>query len=601
MPDALRAANFDTHASGNDPELVRGFNYVLAIAIDAYQHIRPLYNCVRDAEEIIGILTTKYAFEAEQVRKLYNADATTENILVTLADYAEQLGKNDSLLVLYSGHGENKNNVGSWIPVDAKHFSQYLGLSTVRDYLDSVAARHILVIADSCFAGRFFNTTKSAEAAQYTEKYRSRYALTAGRDEPVLDGQPGQNSPFAEELKFILSTQEGSIGAVELADWIVNRVPVKTEGAQTPRHGELNLQGNEHGQFFFHPKNLEATIEQERFKRLEAEKARDYAKLKEREAREALEKLQVKEAELKEALEDARAQARRIYANDLAFKSQIALRDGDRNTAFRLAEFACRYVDATNTNTLKALVEALYYNEQPYTTRYLPRSSGLEGHLSSVNSVAFSPDGKRLATGSDDNTAKIWDLQSGKIVLTLKGHSAVNSVAFSPDGKKLATGSDDNTAKIWDLQSGKAALILEGHSNAIESIAFSPDGKRLATGSFNNIVKIWELWPDTLIQHWQKAPQASLLLAQLQHYNLDTLLDQHSDNEAKLIATGEVWQIVHFAELYAQKINQTGFPKSEDYERATRLYQACIEQEPDESYFREKQTALKQIWQEKTG
>ena len=185
---------------------------------------------------------------------------------------------------------------------------------------------------------------------------------------------------------------------------------------------------------------------------------------------------------------------RTALANDMAYKSQTALRDGDRTSAFRLAEFAHRYVDDQNDNVLHALVEALYYNDHPDSTHRLPWNYALEGHSNSVRSVAFSPDGRRLATGSSDNTAKIWDLDSGKAVLTLEGHSSsVSSVAFSPDGRRLATGSEDNTAKIWDLDSGKAALTLEGHSSSVSSVAFSPDGRRLATGSYDGTAKIWDI------------------------------------------------------------------------------------------------------------
>ncbi|MBL7782699.1 MAG: myosin kinase, partial [Saprospiraceae bacterium] len=149
---------------------------------------------------------------------------------------------------------------------------------------------------------------------------------------------------------------------------------------------------------------------------------------------------------------EAQRTARRAYANDLAYKSQTALRDGDRTTAYRLAEFAHRYVDDDNQSVTRALVEALYYNDVPDTTHRLPWAANLQGHTYSVLSVAFSPDGTRLATGSSDNTAKIWDLNTGKAALTLEGHTHyVRSVAFSPDGTRLATGSDDKTAKIWDL------------------------------------------------------------------------------------------------------------------------------------------------------
>ncbi|KAK0703385.1 hypothetical protein B0T26DRAFT_658964 [Lasiosphaeria miniovina] len=117
----------------------------------------------------------------------------------------------------------------------------------------------------------------------------------------------------------------------------------------------------------------------------------------------------------------------------------------------------------------------------------------LEGHRNSVWSVAFSPDGQRLASGSSDNTVKIWDAASGQCRQTLEGHRhSVLSVTFSPDGQRLASGSGDNTVKIWDAASGQCRQTLEGHRGSVWSVAFSPDGQRLASGSGDNTVKIWD-------------------------------------------------------------------------------------------------------------
>ncbi|MEG4110705.1 MULTISPECIES: WD40 domain-containing protein [unclassified Microcoleus] len=118
----------------------------------------------------------------------------------------------------------------------------------------------------------------------------------------------------------------------------------------------------------------------------------------------------------------------------------------------------------------------------------------LEGHSNSVNSVAFSPDGKRLASASFDNTIKLWHLETQKPIATLTGHSSsVRSVAFSPDGKILASTSADKTIKLWNLQTAKAIATLRGHSDKVMSVAFSPDGKILASASADKTIKLWHL------------------------------------------------------------------------------------------------------------
>ncbi|MFN6501753.1 MAG: AAA-like domain-containing protein [Nostoc sp. DedQUE01] len=130
----------------------------------------------------------------------------------------------------------------------------------------------------------------------------------------------------------------------------------------------------------------------------------------------------------------------------------------------------------------------------------------LKGHSNSVNSVVFSPDGKTLASASEDKTIKLWNRETGKAITTLKGHSdlvysvafhiasgKVFSVVFSPDGKTLASASDDKTIKLWNLHTSKEIITLSGHSSSVNSVVFSPDGKTLASASDDKTIKLWNL------------------------------------------------------------------------------------------------------------
>lgn len=116
----------------------------------------------------------------------------------------------------------------------------------------------------------------------------------------------------------------------------------------------------------------------------------------------------------------------------------------------------------------------------------------LVGHTEAVSSVAFSSDGKTLASASWDETIKLWDAQTGQERATLTGHTdKVVSVAFSPGGKTLASASRDKTIKLWDAATGHERATLTGHAAVVISVAFSANGKTLASASADSTIKLW--------------------------------------------------------------------------------------------------------------
>jgi WD40 repeat protein/CRP-like cAMP-binding protein len=116
------------------------------------------------------------------------------------------------------------------------------------------------------------------------------------------------------------------------------------------------------------------------------------------------------------------------------------------------------------------------------------------GHADQIVSVAFSPDGLFVLTGSDDQTARLWDVTSGEEIVQFNGHGGpITSVAFSPDGRFVLTGSDDQTARLWEADSGREILQFSGHTDQVRSVAFSSDGKYAITGSADMTARLWNV------------------------------------------------------------------------------------------------------------
>jgi WD40 repeat protein len=192
--------------------------------------------------------------------------------------------------------------------------------------------------------------------------------------------------------------------------------------------------------------------------------------------------------------------------------------------------------------------------------------AALRGHTTYVGAVQFSPDGKILATGSDDTTARLWDVAptqragegaqrrgpgpggspkvGGREVHTLRGHrSGIYALAFSSNGRTLATGSDDGTVKLWDLDSAQEVATLRGHTGLISSVEFSPDHKTLVTVSQDRTIKLWNAArPETDTMQRHKAEVNGLAFSP----DGQTLASGSSDHTVKLWNVAAERELVTF-------------------------------------------------------
>jgi hypothetical protein len=228
--------------------------YALVIGINKYKYLLKLKTAVNDAKTVAHVLKEDYGFKVTLL-----LDVTNNTIIDTLDEYRETLGPKDNLLIYYAGHGwlDEEVDRGYWLPVNArpKRRSSWVSNATITDTLKGLDAKHVMVVADSCYSGTL---VRSATMGQRTrtgnywkrmaEKW-ARVAITSGGLEPVADKGGGDHSPFAKAFIDALKDNNAVMDGTQLFNRM--RRPVMVAAEQTPQYSDVRSAGHDGGDFLF--------------------------------------------------------------------------------------------------------------------------------------------------------------------------------------------------------------------------------------------------------------------------------------------------------------------------------------------------------------
>ena len=241
------------HSNAPSP---RGKNYLLAIAINDYQHCTKLNNAVLDVEAFIELMTSRYNFEKDNITLIKDTEATKRRIDRAFDRLIDTVSDQDNLIVYFSGHGRHHERRGGfWVPVEAgtsdEDWPDYLSNDHIKSYLARIKSFHTFLIADSCFSGSLFiDKSKEKFSGDRRDTEPSRWGLTSGKKEIVSDGQPGQHSPFAAALLDVLRKAEQPPGVMRVCDLVLEKVAANAQ--QTPMGSPLLVTGHQGGQMVFY-------------------------------------------------------------------------------------------------------------------------------------------------------------------------------------------------------------------------------------------------------------------------------------------------------------------------------------------------------------
>jgi hypothetical protein len=482
-------------------------SYALVIGIDDYRYLPSLGTAVRGAQAVAEVLEGQYGFK---VTRLLDKEATWAATHDACLDLRSSTGDDDRLVIYFAGHGLGLESpatglVEGWLALHDTKMGQIKRMIRMTDMTDPsfTRAKHALVLLDACHSGLAVTYGKAravplpSDPRRALEHFLTRRAyqviasanpLETATDAPLLEG----NTPFTGYLLRALRGEDAAardpvtdlLTANSVSEYVRSSMAAYYRNWQGPQDGILPGDGG--GVLVWHvpvPREaLPGTVQHG----LESDDPDVRCLAIDAAARLLADALLGVAA--RKVLKDTAANDPDAKVRQRALDALIATPAKPVRVAPPPSDDA---ISTDNKSTIR-VAEPVRLAITPASAHQVTALNVLGGHTAWVNDVAFSPNGQLLATGSDDKTARLWEVKTGLQVNILRHTGGVGGVAFSPDGRLLATAGWDKAVRLWEVKTGKQVGILE-HADWVRDVDFSRDGRLLASAGGDKTARLWEV------------------------------------------------------------------------------------------------------------